>query len=137
MPILERRNKQQATSSDPMRSKPSQRVSSFNSPGLAGSMPDGSLFTAANSGVQKKVRRTSSPSQVVHSATQPTKVAGKLRRAVRSSRFAGILGGRHMECAYYFDFCRLCPLSLRRAWEVRCSSFISRIFRFALLNLID
>ena len=40
--------------------------------------------------------------------TQPTKVAGKLRRAVRSSRFAGILGGRHMECAYYFDFCRLC-----------------------------
>ena len=54
--------------------------------------------------------------------TEPTKVAGKLRRAVRSSRFAGILGGRHMECAYYFDFCRLyppllapiksCPLSL-------------------------
>jgi hypothetical protein len=41
--------------------------------------------------------------------TKPTKVAGKLRRAVRSSRFAGILGGRHMECAYYFDFCRLCP----------------------------
>jgi Ser-tRNA(Ala) deacylase AlaX len=31
-------------------------------------MPDGSLFTAAKSGVQKKVRRTSSPSQVVHSA---------------------------------------------------------------------
>ena len=43
-----------------------------------------------------------------HPPTQPTKVAGKLRRAVRSSRFAGILGGRHMECAYYFDFCRLC-----------------------------
>jgi hypothetical protein len=33
-------------------------------------MPDGSLFTAANSGVQKKVRRTSSPSQVVPSAHQ-------------------------------------------------------------------
>ena len=28
-------------------------------------------------------------------------------------------------------------LSLRRAWEVLCSSFISRIFRFAPLNLID
>ena len=40
--------------------------------------------------------------------TQPTKVAGTLRRAVRSSAFNGILGGRHMECAYYFDFCRLC-----------------------------
>ena len=44
-----------------------------------------------------------------HGLTQPTKVAGSLRRAVRSSRFAGVLGGRHMECAYYFDFCRLCP----------------------------
>ena len=40
--------------------------------------------------------------------TKPTKVAGKFRRAVRSSRFVGILGGRHIECAYYFDFCRLC-----------------------------
>ena len=40
--------------------------------------------------------------------TQPTKVAGTLRRAVRLSAFNGILGGRHMECAYYFDFCRLC-----------------------------
>ena len=45
---------------------------------------------------------------LVSKQTQPTKVAGKLRRAVRSSRFAEILGGRHMECAYYFDFCRLC-----------------------------
>jgi hypothetical protein len=40
--------------------------------------------------------------------TQPTKGAGTLRRAVRSPAFARILGGRHMECAYYFDFCRLC-----------------------------
>ena len=40
--------------------------------------------------------------------TQPTKVAGTLRRAVRSSAFTAILGGRHMGCAYYFDFCRLC-----------------------------
>ena len=40
--------------------------------------------------------------------TQPTKVAGTLRRAVRSSAINGILGGRHMECAYYYDFCRLC-----------------------------
>ena len=37
---------------------------------------------------------------------QPTKVAGTLRRAVRSGAFARILGGRHMECAYYFDFCQ-------------------------------
>ncbi len=43
---------------------------------------------------------------------QPKKVAGTLRRAVRSSAFAGILGGRHMECAYYFDFRRLYLLRL-------------------------
>ena len=43
--------------------------------------------------------------------TQPTKVAGTLRRAVRSSAFTAILGERHMECAYYFDFCRLPPMS--------------------------
>ncbi len=30
------------------------------------------------------------------------KGAGTLRRAVRSHAFARILGGRHMECAYYF-----------------------------------
>ena len=30
------------------------------------------------------------------------KGAGTLRRAVRSEAFARILGGRHMECAYYF-----------------------------------
>ena len=62
------------------------------------------------------------------------KVAGTLRRAVRSRAFAGIPGGRHMECAYYFggrhmecayyfggrhvecasdfDVCRLCPVWL-------------------------
>jgi hypothetical protein len=34
--------------------------------------------------------------------TQQTTGAGTLRRAVRSRAFAGILGGRHMECAYYF-----------------------------------
>ena len=45
--------------------------------------------------------------------TQPTKVAGgTLRRAVRSWTFAGILGGRDMECAYYFGFCRLCRVCL-------------------------
>jgi len=27
--------------------------------------------------------------------------------------FYFIPGGRHMECAYYFDFCRLC---LKRNW---------------------
>ena len=31
------------------------------------------------------------------------KVAGTLRHAVRSRAFAKLLGGRHMECAYYFD----------------------------------
>jgi hypothetical protein len=39
--------------------------------------------------------------------TLPTKVAGRLRRAVRSWRYVGIPGVRHMECAYNFDFCRL------------------------------
>jgi len=39
--------------------------------------------------------------------TQPTKGAGTLRRAIRSQAFARIPGGRHMECAYYFHFCRL------------------------------
>ena len=33
---------------------------------------------------------------------QPTIGAGTLRRAVRSQAFDRILGGRHMECAYYF-----------------------------------
>ena len=47
--------------------------------------------------------------------TQPTEVAGTLRRAVRSSAFNGILGGRHMECAYYFDFCRLCQIR-KKQW---------------------
>ena len=44
--------------------------------------------------------------------TLPTKVAGTHRRAVRSQTFARAPGGRHMECAYYFDFCRLCRLRL-------------------------
>ena len=39
---------------------------------------------------------------------RPTKGAGTLRRAVRSQAFARVLGGRHMECAYYFDFGRIC-----------------------------
>ncbi len=42
---------------------------------------------------------------------RPNKVAGTLRRAVRSSELTAILGGRqmecvggrHMECAYYFN----------------------------------
>ncbi len=39
---------------------------------------------------------------------QPTKEAGSLHRAERSSAFAGILSGRLIECAYYFNFCQLC-----------------------------
>jgi hypothetical protein len=58
---------------------------------------------------------------LVSKQTQPTKVAGKLRRAVRSSRFAGILGGRHMACAYYFNFCRLC----QNKRNTLCMSFIA------------
>jgi hypothetical protein len=34
----------------------------------------------------------------------PTKGAGTLRRAICSQAIARILGGRHMECAYYFKF---------------------------------
>ena len=55
------------------------------------------------------------PVSTVRLWTQPTKVAGTLRRAVRSSAFNGILGGRHMECAYYFDFCRLCHFGVLKA----------------------
>ena len=40
------------------------------------------------------------------------KLGGTLRRAVRSWTFAGILDGRHMECAYYFAFCRLYPFAV-------------------------
>jgi hypothetical protein len=40
--------------------------------------------------------------------TQPAKVAGTLRRAARHPALAGASGERHLEYAYYFDFCRLC-----------------------------
>jgi hypothetical protein len=60
-------------------------------PAMPGTMPGTQLFF-----------------QMLGLGTQPTKVGGKLRRAVRSSRFVGILGSRHIECAYYLDFCRLC-----------------------------
>ena len=30
-----------------------------------------------------------------------------------------LLCGRHMECAYYFDFCRLCPTSMLHTWGTR------------------
>jgi len=39
---------------------------------------------------------------------QQSKGAGTLRRTVRCQTFAWMPGGRHMECAYYFDFCPLC-----------------------------
>ncbi len=35
----------------------------------------------------------------------PAKVAGTFRSAVRCSKLSMIPGERHMECAYYFDFC--------------------------------
>ena len=41
---------------------------------------------------------------VIFRPRKPAKGAGTLRRAVRSQAFAKIPGGRHMECAYYFDF---------------------------------
>jgi hypothetical protein len=50
--------------------------------------------------------------------TQPTKVAGTHRRAVRSWKFAGILGGWHMECAYClssFVKFRLLPFGFQNA----------------------
>ena len=50
--------------------------------------------------------------------TPPTKVAGKLRLAVRHPAFAGILGGRHMECAYYFNFWRMCRSGLESATRI-------------------
>ena len=38
--------------------------------------------------------------------TFPTKVVGTLRVPSAIARFAEEFGERHMECAYYFDFCR-------------------------------
>ena len=55
----------------------------------------------------RSATRRQPPSSSVALEAQPTKVAGTLRRAVRVSAFTAILGGRHMECAYYFDFFRL------------------------------
>ena len=59
--------------------------------------------------------------------TQPTKGAGTLRRAVRSQAFARILGGRHMECAYYVDFCRLCRVHTYLV-PFRCVDSMERSF---------
>ncbi len=56
---------------------------------------------------------------------QPTKIAGTLRRAVRSQAFARIPGGRQMECAYYFDFCRLC----RKCLQVKRTQTFSGLFQ--------
>ncbi len=44
--------------------------------------------------------------------TQPTKVAGTLRRAVRWSELTVLPGERHMECVYYFDFVGFVHLTL-------------------------
>jgi hypothetical protein len=41
----------------------------------------------------------------------PIKVAGTLRRAVRWSELTMIPDERKMECAYYFDFFRLCQMT--------------------------
>ena len=49
-----------------------------------------------NSVQNQRVMRPQRGPEHVADEIQPTKVAGTLRRAVRSSRFAGILGGRHM-----------------------------------------
>jgi hypothetical protein len=85
------------------------------------------LITVARD--RQSCKKTSLPSErrpvlsiALLARTQPTKGAGTLRRAVRRQAFAripggrhmecayyfDIPGGRHMECAYYFDFCRLC-----------------------------
>ena len=53
--------------------------------------------------------------------TQPTKGAGTLRRAVRRQVFARIPGGRHMECAYYFDFVD-CVTTVLSRWPLLCYS---------------
>jgi hypothetical protein len=58
--------------------------------------------------------------------SQATKVAGTLRRAVRSPAFTVILGGRHMECAYYFDFHG--GISSEFGWELARNLGIAEIF---------
>ena len=60
--------------------------------------------------------------------SQPTKGAGTLRRAVRSQAFAKILGGRHMECAYYLvDGTWNVPTTLT---FVGCAEMLTRAYRF-------
>jgi len=44
-----------------------------------------------------------------------------LRYAVLPQRFVGILGGRHMECAFYFDFYRLSQSSQAKFYSARRS----------------
>jgi hypothetical protein len=51
--------------------------------------------------------------QLELSETRPTKVAGTLRRAVRIQGFTSVSSERHMECAYYFDFCRARLITVR------------------------
>ena len=59
---------------------------------------------------------------------QPTKGAGTLRRAVRNQAFARILGGRHMECAYYF---------VDGTWNVPTTlTFVGCVLVYAFLLLI-
>jgi hypothetical protein len=44
-----------------------------------------------------------------------------LRYAVLPQRFVGILGGRHMECAFYFDYYRLSQSSQAKFYSARRS----------------
>jgi hypothetical protein len=51
-----------------------------------------------------------------------------LRYAVLPQRFVGILGGRHMECAVYFDFYRLSQSSQAKLYSARRSRQKSTVY---------
>ena len=61
-----------------------------------------------------------------------------LRRAVRSRAFAEILGGRHMECAYYFRWtahgmCLLLYSFPGSAWErIGVEAPASRVYKLRM-----
>ena len=54
----------------------------------------------------------------VHGLTAAEK-SSRLAPSCRALRdICSDLGGRHMECAYNFDFCQLCPIGMTKTGSV-------------------
>ena len=45
---------------------------------------------------------------------------------IRGDRVLGTFGGRHMECAYYFDFCRVVAIFSDRSPRPHCAGSLGR-----------